>query len=372
VKPGVALALIVKNDAVRLERCLKSVAEVVDEMHVVDTGSTDGTQDVAREFGANLLQKDWPQDFSIAINWALDLVSREWTLRLDSDEWLLPHTSHGVEDVIANSEAFASTVIREDYTRDGRFAETLAMRLWRTHPSMRMEGVIHEHFDPDKVASAQKDLKVVHSQIRLGHDGYLEHAQPDKHRRNLDLVQKELTARPGNLYYECERVRLLYHLNDPEADREADRIIDLLLESSCFDEPPTILAAAPITLRLDRMPVSELSSNRTTDLLRLARGWFGDDPSTTYAAAKTFIRRGDLRSALDALLDLERMSETGEYSRAGFAQPSMLQEALWQNLALVAHQLGRKEIAARNYERLLKFDPRNAVALKNMPLLLRP
>lgn len=372
MKPGVALALIVKDDAVRLERCLKSVADVVDETHVVDTGSTDGTQDVARKLGANLVQRDWPEDFSIAINWALDLVTHDWTLRLDSDEWLLPQSVGAVRQVVNNSEAFASTVIREDYTQDGRHAETLAMRLWRTHPAMRMEGVIHEHFNPDRVAAAKGNLKVIHSQIRLGHDGYLTQTQPEKHRRNLRLVEKELEARPGNLYYECERVRLLYHLNDPEADREADKVTERLLQLSHLDEPPTVLAAAPITLRLDRMPEVELASGRTSELLRLARGWFADDPSTTYAAAKTFIRRKDLRSAMDALLDLERMSETGEYSRAGFAQPSMLQEALWQNLALVAHQLGRKEIAARNYERLLKFDPGNVVALKNMPLLLRP
>jgi tetratricopeptide (TPR) repeat protein len=371
LKPGAALAMIVRNDAERIERCLKSVQDVVEAMIVVDTGSTDGTQDLARKLGAAVVERVWPDDFAQALNWAYELVEHEWTFRLDSDEWLFDSSKPTFRELIRRSDVFAATIIREDYVADGRFAETQALRLWRTDPVMRMVGLVHEQFTHATLEKASRGRQFVESSIRLGHDGYTQESMPAKHRRNLELVERELAIRPGNKYYESERVRILYLLDDPIAAVENDKLIDSLLAMKDSDEPPSAMVTGPLTLTLDRLPDAKLNDLRTTEILRLARGWCSNDPAVTYAAAKTFIRRKDLRSALDALLDLERMSTTGQYARSGFNHPSMLQEALWQNLALVAHQLGRKEIAARNYERLLKFDPNHQVAKQNLALLLR-
>lgn len=371
LKPGLALAMIVRNDATRIERCLKSVANVVDAIVIVDTGSTDGTQELARALGATVVEKEWPNDFAKALNWAYELVEHEWTLRLDSDEWLLPSYKPVLRETMKRTDTFAATIIREDYVADGRFTETQALRLWRTDPAMRMVGLVHEQFSHDNLEQASRGRAVLNSQIRLGHDGYTEEAMPAKHRRNLALVEEELKIRPGNKYYESERVRILYLLNDPRAEEANDQLIDDLLAMKDRDTPPSAMVTGPLTLTLDRMADSKLGDLRTTDILMLARGWCSTDPAVTYAAAKTFIRRKDLRSAMDALLDLEYMSTTGDYQRSGFNHPSMLQEALWQNLALVAHQLGKKDVAARNYERLLRFDPNNAVARQNLAMLLR-
>jgi glycosyltransferase involved in cell wall biosynthesis len=369
--PGIGVAMIVRNDAKRLERCLESVRGVANGIYIVDTGSTDGSQDVARSFGAHLVERPWPDDFAQALNWSYELVQNEWTLRLDSDEWLLPGASAHLQQTIARSDIFAATVVREDYIADGRFAECHTLRLWRTDPAMRMVGFVHEQFPDSATEAASRGRSILASDIRLGHDGYVEAALPDKHRRNLALLDRELALRPDGEYYKAERVRVLYILNDPEAPSAAARLIDGWLAQSGDDRPPTLMAAGPLTLYLDRLSDSQLKEQRTSDVLRLARGWFHDDPAVTYAAAKTFVRRNDLRSALDAFLDLERMSESGEYARSGFHHPSMLEEALWQNLAIVAHQLGKKDIAARNYERLLRRDPNDQVALKNMGMLLR-
>lgn len=371
MKSGIALAMIVRNDASRIERCLKSVADVVDAMVIVDTGSTDGTQDIARNLGAKVVEKEWPNDFAKALNWAYELVEHEWTFRLDSDEWLLPTSKPVLRETVKRQDIFGATIIREDYVADGRFTETMALRLWRTSPHMRMVGLVHEQFPTDQLEAASAGRSLLNSQIRLGHDGYTEEALPAKHRRNLALVEEELKARPGNKYYESERVRIMFLLNDPRAEETNDQLINDLLSMKDRDTPPSAMVTGPLTLTLDRMPDSKLGDQRTTEILMLARGWCANDPAVTYAAAKTYIRRKDLRSALDALLDLEYMSTSGDYQRSGFNHPSMLQEALWQNLALVAHQLGRKDIAARNYERLLKFDPNHPVARQNMALLLR-
>lgn len=371
MKPGVSLAMIVRNDASRIERCLRSVQPVVDEMVVVDTGSTDGTQDLARDLGATVVERQWPDDFAQALNWAYELATHEWTFRIDSDEWLLPASLLTFREAVSKPDVFAYTIVREDYVKDGRFTETQALRLWRTDPLMRMVGLVHEQFTSDTLEKASKGRRYVDSAIRLGHDGYTEESMPEKHRRNLALVEKELSLRPGNKYYESERVRILYLLNDPRAEEANQALMDELLAASDEEAPPSAMVTGPLTLALDRVSEDQLKTQRTSDILRLARGWCSREPAVTYAAAKTFIRRGDLRSALDALLDLEYMSETGDYLRSGFNHPSMLEEALWQNLALVAHQLGRKDVAARNYERLLKRDPNHPVAKQNMAILLK-
>src|SRR5262249_3603027 len=139
--------MIVRNDAKRLERCLRSVENSVDDIVIVDTGSTDGSQNVAREFGAKVIEREWPNDFAEALNWAYELVERKWTLRLDSDEWLKPESKSAFFDATSHGDAFAYIMVREDYIADdGRFTETDVLRLWQTDPAMRMVGIVHEQF----------------------------------------------------------------------------------------------------------------------------------------------------------------------------------------------------------------------------------
>ena len=83
----ISLCIITKNEEANLRRCLTSVALVVDEIIVVDSGSTDGTEAVAREFGARWVHQDW-LGFVAQKNFVLSLASHDWILSLDADEAL--------------------------------------------------------------------------------------------------------------------------------------------------------------------------------------------------------------------------------------------------------------------------------------------
>jgi tetratricopeptide (TPR) repeat protein len=87
-KPGgsVSLCMIVKNEQGHLARCLRSVKPLVDEMIVVDTGSSDYTSDIARIFGAKIFDFTWENDFSKARNFSLSKAAGDWILVLDADE----------------------------------------------------------------------------------------------------------------------------------------------------------------------------------------------------------------------------------------------------------------------------------------------
>ena len=80
-----SLSMIVRNEAERLERCLASVAGFVDEMVVLDTGSSDATIAIAAGCGAVVHQLPWPGDFAPARNAALQHVRGDWVLVLDAD-----------------------------------------------------------------------------------------------------------------------------------------------------------------------------------------------------------------------------------------------------------------------------------------------
>src|SRR5690348_13712518 len=85
----ISAIMIVKNEEVHLDRSLRALAKLVDEIVVVDTGSTDKTMDIARAHGAKLFQFEWCNDFSAARNESMRHATGNWCVWVDADEELL-------------------------------------------------------------------------------------------------------------------------------------------------------------------------------------------------------------------------------------------------------------------------------------------
>ena len=73
---GISLCMIVKNEERFLAECLDSIKDVVDEINIVDTGSTDRTVEIARSYGANIIFREWRNDFAWARNEALAMATK--------------------------------------------------------------------------------------------------------------------------------------------------------------------------------------------------------------------------------------------------------------------------------------------------------
>src|SRR4029077_18021100 len=94
-------AIIVKDEADHLDACLSSLHGLVDEIVVVDTGSTDGSVAVAERHGAVVAHEPWRGDFSAPRNRSLDLATGDWILYIDADE--------RVRGDVARARAFLDT-----------------------------------------------------------------------------------------------------------------------------------------------------------------------------------------------------------------------------------------------------------------------
>lgn len=192
-------------------RCLDSIRPWVDRMVVLDTGSTDGTADLARGGGADVHHLDWPDNFSAARNHMLDLADADWTLVIDADEWL----TSGGEALRAWCDGpprLGKICIHNGF--DGLATGSVApptqfSRSWvsRLLPrGVRYEGRIHEQ-PVSPLPRGRLDL-------HLGHDGYLNAQVARKGERNHALLLLELQDNPDDPY-------ILYQLGK-EAERRDD------------------------------------------------------------------------------------------------------------------------------------------------------
>jgi glycosyltransferase involved in cell wall biosynthesis len=190
----VSLCMIVKDEEAMLPRCLAAVADVVDELIVVDTGSTDRTVAIAESFGARVLHHEWDGDFSAARNVSLDAATSDWLLYLDADEVLVDGDGPRLRELLGHTwrEGFFLTETNHvGELEDGASVAHNALRLFRNRPEYRFEGRVHEQFAHRLPAFPER---LEHSQVRVEHFGYLGAVRDakEKSRRNLELLERQI------------------------------------------------------------------------------------------------------------------------------------------------------------------------------------
>ena len=152
----VSFCVITLNEERNLRRCLRSCADLADEIVVVDSGSTDGTEAIAREFGARWHQRAW-LGYVGQKNLALSLASHEWVFSLDADEELSPALQEEVrrlkaagppEDV--DGYRMPRCVLYEGrWIRHGDWYPDRLVRLFRRTKARFAGGKVHERLELD-------------------------------------------------------------------------------------------------------------------------------------------------------------------------------------------------------------------------------
>lgn len=195
-KPTISLCMIVKNESDLLGLCLQSVQGAVDELIVVDTGSTDNTKEIAEHFGAKVYDFPWTHDFSAARNFAIEQATCDWILQLDADEHLNESSQEQLRDTVAHAMSYAINVQIKNYNEEYQnYVLHQYPRLYRNVPEIRYRNRIHEQLLYEGQAMDAQD-----SSIQLIHLGYTEEVikKKKKTERNVRLLQEELRVDPHN------------------------------------------------------------------------------------------------------------------------------------------------------------------------------
>lgn len=196
-KGAVSLCMIVRDEEVNLVRCLNSIEKYVDEMVIVDTGSTDRTIEVAGSYGALVINEPWQNNFSRARNAGLEHAGGEWILFLDADEEAMPDNLPLLRNLGAGKEdGYFVQILNVD--EQGNTIKQPALRLFRNHPRHRFKGAIHEQII-QSILDHNPAARFAYLDIKINHTGYKDSTieKKDKLKRNLSILEAEYES--GNV-----------------------------------------------------------------------------------------------------------------------------------------------------------------------------
>ena len=362
-----SLSMIVRNEAERLESCLASVAGFVDEMVVLDTGSSDATVAIAERCGAVVHRLDWPGDFAPARNAALEHVRGEWVLVLDADERLLAEARDPLRRLLAQPELLVVNLLRlERGARQSPYSRV--SRLFRRHPALHWSRPYHAQIDDSVLALLQREphWRIADCDIpALEHDGYRPELLQagDKAERLRRAMEADLERHPGNPYACAKLGSLLVSTGEGERGRALLRLglencgsaslaerYELLLHLALAEAPRDPGLAAGLyrqALTLPLAPRVTLAAG-----LNLA-GLLLEQAAGTAAAAER-----------ERLLD-----EAAHLCRqASMAAPEL---ALgWASLGLVERRRGQLAAAITAYRQALSREPEQADLHRNLAAAL--
>jgi glycosyltransferase involved in cell wall biosynthesis len=226
-----SLCMIVKNEEESLPVCLESVRRVVDEVIIVDTGSTDSTKDAAARFGTQVIDHKWQDDFSEARNLSLENASGDWILVLDADEELVKESGEEIRGVIESSGADALEIlVRSEMPETDmvRFDEIKLLRLFKNKKEFRYSLPIHEQIRPSIVNAGGI---IDGSNLVILHHGYAKRVvqgKEDRGERNLRILREASKQNPNDPYLSYQvGATLMSTGNRSDAYSELKKVLDM-------------------------------------------------------------------------------------------------------------------------------------------------
>ena len=188
----ISACYIVKNEEKTLPRSIESLKSAVDEIIIVDTGSTDKTMEIAKSYGAKVIETTWNDDFSAPRNLAIDNATGEWIIFLDADEFFAyPDKVRLAIEKLANETTIIIPRINIDADNNNReINRNNDLRIFRNVDYLRYRGMIHENLE--NISGG--DLPHVYSgdDLTIYHTGYSATLSEEKFRRNLRILEIEV------------------------------------------------------------------------------------------------------------------------------------------------------------------------------------
>lgn len=289
----ISLCMIVKNEEKVIDRCLSTVAHLVDETIIVDTGSIDNTKEIVKKYTDKVYDFEWIGDFSAARNFAASHASGEWILVLDADEYIDEENFKAfIEDLRSNSNNFdAYTAKILNFT--GSYGENLIQnfhdRIYKNNGEIEYFRKIHEQFKH----ISDKELLIGTSNLLIFHSGYINHTVEEKKKniRNKELLEKEMSDGTTRAFDYFNFGNEYYSLGEYSQALEAYLLAYKKKEDFRLAWVSTTLVQIVICLmQLKRY-------NDALNVISEAEAIYGTSPEFPYLRGEIFYLRGQLEDA---------------------------------------------------------------------------
>ncbi|SYZ73578.1 exported hypothetical protein [Candidatus Zixiibacteriota bacterium] len=218
----VSACMIVRNEEEFLPQCLHSIRDWVDEIILVDTGSTDRTMEIAASYGAKVFQQPWQGDFSQHRNFSIAQATGDWIFIIDADEEFVEDDLALLRRAVAQDRfRLVSITVYNMNRATGECTSFLpSFRLFRRDAGYNYEGIVHNqlNFPPGEPA--------LRAGIRLKHYGYSLSPEKMKQKmaRSRELLERQLAERPDDPYVHFNYAQLLRGMGE-ELEAKTARLI---------------------------------------------------------------------------------------------------------------------------------------------------
>jgi tetratricopeptide (TPR) repeat protein len=349
-RPHVSLCMIVRDSARTLRPCLASIAPWVDELIVVDTGSTDDTPEIARSFGAHVHHFPWCDDFAVARNESLKYATGDWVFWMDSDDTITEENGRKLRDFASQSPADAPMAFVMQVHCPGAEGDDVTVvdhvKLFQNLPDLRFEGRIHEQI---LAAIRRLNGEVAWTDIFVTHSGS-DHSPAGRHRkqqRDLRLLELELQDRPDHPF-------ALFNVGMTYADMERhDEAVDSLRRSlavSNTQESHVRKAYALLTSSLTQL-------DRLDEACAACTAGLQHYPHDAELHFRTGII-GQRQDRLDDAVAAYRAAlDNREERHFSSMDPGIADHKARHNLAIVYTELGRHDLAEIQWRAIMDRRP---------------
>lgn len=347
---SISACIIARNESAVIGKCLASLRPFVDEMLVGDTGSTDGTADVARLSGAAMFPVPWEDDFSRARNMVLDQARGDWILSIDADEVLDACDAGALRACMGNPAIRSAWGLMRPMHG---WTSCRVLRLFRNDPAVRFEGIIHEsvldtlrkRFPEDSFTDADCGIRFIHS----GYD-----RDPEtKHNRNLPLLIREIARVPGRTNNLCHHARILFDQGNSAA---GENVLLNAIEIVRRENHPQAVHALPfVDLVLHRRERNEASPALAEEAFRR----FPDNPFTIWIHAGELMAAKRYGEAVPLFTRLAGWGESGEYPREIPYPERIFSTWTFNSLGICHSRLGDGRESRRWFDRAIAGEPDN-------------
>ena len=352
-----SLCMIVKNERHNLSRCLTSAQPYVNEIIVVDTGSEDGTPEIALQYGAKVRYFEWCDDFAAARNYAISQASGDWILMPDADEEIIVESEYFLEQLTLKPDLLAYSIALTE-ANDQSLTPAHLIRLLRNLPDIKYVGRFHEQPRYQNQHISGNQIGYLEG-VRILHYGYGEEQQIQKNRsRNIPILERARQEEGLNLM-------LLYCLAGMYADTQQtekaqecyieafDRLLPNLLDGS----PPNELSFVPsliFTLGTQSLQQGDYETARL--LCQRGLEWCPNYPPLNYLAGATIRALGFPLGAVAYFESCINLGREGNYYKGEPFEQSYITTYPAYDLGCLYMNMERPQEALAAFELALSFE----------------